>query len=287
MGRVKRYTKRCATGSVLPEPRCEQHRELASPGSAYPAYGTPCKVRRVIAAFCPSMLGRVIRRGEPIKHSQGFSESGGACLDIGANIALTTLAVAQNPLARRFAFEPEPTNFGNLQEKIQRQFRNENVIIRQIALLDCADFVPFGLSSDGNLGDHRVVKTNHHGRHIIQVAAAPLHTLNLPITRQLAIKIDAQGAEPVVILGGLETFGKANFVALEFCPYMIDQFGGDPEIVFNHVASFERVALLKGEVEGSFSFGSAATSCATLWQIFEESRFDEDTYFDVYAHRNV
>lgn len=74
--------------------------------------------------------------------------------------------------------------------------------------------VPFGLSDDGNLGDHRVVTANHHGRHIIQVAAAPLDTLDLPITGQLAIKIDAQGAEPAIILGGLETFAKASFIVL-------------------------------------------------------------------------
>ena len=216
-----------------------------------------------------------------------FSETGGTYLDIGANIGLTTLPVAQNPLVKCFAFEPEPTNFGNLQENIRRNTRHENVALYQLALLDRAGFVPFGLSDDGNLGDHRVMTTSHHGRRSIQVAAAPLDTLNLPITGQLAIKIDAQGAEPAIILGGLETFAKANFVVLEFCPYMIDQLGGDPDILFNYVAGFEKVALIKGESEEDLSFSSAATGCATLRQIFEESRLDENTYLDVYAYRNV
>ena len=216
-----------------------------------------------------------------------FSEAGGTYLDIGANIGLTTLPVAQSPLVKCFAFEPEPTNFGNLQENVRRNVRHENVTLYQLALLDRGGFVPFGLSDDGNLGDHRVITTNHHGRHVIQVAAAPLDALNLPIIGQLAIKIDAQGAEPTIILGGLETFAKASFVILEFCPYMIDQLGGDPDIVFNYVASFERVALMKGEGEGNLSFGSAAAGCAALRRVFEESRFDEDIYLDIYAYRNV
>lgn len=216
-----------------------------------------------------------------------FSETGGTYLDIGANIGLTTLPVAQNPLVKCFAFEPEPTNFGNLQENVRRNAHSDNVTLYQLALLDRDGSVPFGLSDDGNLGDHRVVTANHHGRHIIQVAAAPLDTLDLPITGQLAIKIDAQGAEPAIILGGLETFAKASFIVLEFCPYMIDQLGGDPAIVFNYVASFERVALMEGEGEGELTFGSSGTGCATLRRVFEESRFDQDTYLDVYAYRNV
>lgn len=233
------------------------------------------------------MLVPVIGQGEPMKRLQRFSETGGTYLDIGANIGLTTLPVAQNPLIRCFAFEPEPTNFGNLQENIRRNIRHKNVTLYQLALLDRDGFVPFGLSDDGNLGDHRVVTTSHHGRRIIQVAAAPLDRLNLPITGQLAIKIDAQGAEPAIILGGLETFAKANFVVLEFYPYMIEQRGGDPDIIFDYVAGFERVTLIKGEGAEDLSFSSAAIGYVMLRQIFEESRLDEAIYFDVYAYRNI
>ena len=68
---------------------------------------------------------------------------------------------------------------------------------------------------------------------------------------------------------------------------MIDQLGGDPDILFEYVAGFERVALMKGEGEGYLSFDSAATGCATLRQVFEASRLDENAYLDVYAYRKV
>ena len=216
-----------------------------------------------------------------------FSETGGTYLDIGANIGLTTLPVARNPLVNCFAFEPEPTNFANLQANVQRNASHRNVVLHPLALLDRAGSVPFGLSDDGNLGDHRVVTQSGGGRRTIEVAAAPLDALDVPITGQLAIKVDTQGAEPAVISGGTRTFAKASLVVLEFSPYMIDQLRGDPDVVYRCLAGFDRVAVMKGESEESLSFSSAAAACATLQQFYENSRRDQDVYFDVYAYRKV
>ena len=43
-----------------------------------------------------------------------FADRGGNYIDIGANIGLTTIPVAQNPHVRCLAIEPEPQNFANL-----------------------------------------------------------------------------------------------------------------------------------------------------------------------------
>ena len=216
-----------------------------------------------------------------------FAETGGTYLDIGANIGLTTLPVAQNPLVNCFAFEPEPTNFANLQANVQRNALHQNVVLHRLALLDRADSVLFGLSNDGNLGDHRVITEGGGGRRTIQVAAAPLDTLDIPITGQLAIKVDTQGAEPAVISGGTRTFAKASLVVLEFSPYMIDQLRGDPDVVYRCLAGFERVALMEGESEGGLNFNSAAAACATLQRFYKSNRRDQDMYLDVYAYRKV
>ena len=216
-----------------------------------------------------------------------FSDAGGTYLDIGANIGLTTLPVTRNPLVNCFAFEPEPTNFANLQENVRRNAMHGNVVLHQLALLDRAGSVPLGLSDDGNLGDHRVVAAERCGRHTIEVAAAPLDALQISIKGPLAIKVDTQGAEPAVISGGMRTFANASLVILEFSPYMIDQLRGDPTILYRYLAGFDRIALVEGESEGDLSFGSAHAGCAALQQTYERCRHDRDAYFDVFAYRNA
>lgn len=216
-----------------------------------------------------------------------FSNAGGTYLDIGANIGLTTLPVAQNPLVKCFAFEPEPINFAHLRENVQRNAVHRNVVLHRLALLDRAGSVLFGLSDDGNLGDHRVITAPHSTRHTTEVAAALLDELHIPITGQLAIKVDTQGAEPAVISGGLNTFAKADLVILEFSPYMINQLRGDPTIVYRYLADFERVALIEGESEEDLKLGSAAAACMALQEIYERHRHNKDVYFDVYAYRDA
>lgn len=135
-----------------------------------------------------------------------FSEAGGTYIDIGANIGLTTPPVARNPLVNCFAFEPEPTNVANLQANVRRNASHRNVVLHRLALLDRAGSVLFGLSDDGNRGDHRVVTGSGGGRRTIEVAAAPLDAPDVPITGRLAIKVDTQGAEPAVISDGMRSF---------------------------------------------------------------------------------
>lgn len=244
------------------------------------------------AASDRAILPTYARTGDWARRTHGalaefFSDAGGTYLDIGANIGLTTIPVARNPLVNCFAFEPEPTNFANLQENVQRNTMHKNVVLHRLALLDRAGFVPFGLSSDGNLGDHRVVTAVHCGRRTIEVAAVPLDTLRIPITGQLAIKVDTQDAEPAVISGGMRTFANANLVILEFSPYMIDQLHGDPAIMYRYLADFDRVALVKGESGQDLSFSSAIAGCMALQKIYETCRHDKSAYFDVYARRNA
>ena len=100
-----------------------------------------------------------------------FSEAGGAYLDTGASIGLTTLPVARNPLVNCFAFEPEPTNFANLQANVRRNALHQNAALHRLALLDRAGSVGFGLSDDGSLGDHWVVTEGGGGRRTMAVAA--------------------------------------------------------------------------------------------------------------------
>jgi hypothetical protein len=68
------------------------------------------------------LLGNYSQRREwspqMIKLFQHFfsMNSGGTYLDIGANIGLTLFPLAQNPNVQCYAFEPEPRNFGYLNQ---------------------------------------------------------------------------------------------------------------------------------------------------------------------------
>lgn len=64
-----------------------------------------------------------------------FAERGGTYLDIGANIGLTVIPIAQMPQVECFAFEPEPNNFRYLSENIAVNCHNNNVRLLNLALL--------------------------------------------------------------------------------------------------------------------------------------------------------
>ena len=215
-----------------------------------------------------------------------FAETGGTYIDVGSNIGLTVLPVAVNPAVRCFAFEPEPTNFTNLAENVRRNAVHGNVVLHQLALADRTATLRFGLADDGNLGDHRLV-SDTDTRRSIAVAASRLDDLDLPIAGPLGVKIDTQGAEPAIIAGGRETLARAGLAVLEFSPMLMDRLGGDPEIVLEYLAGFDRVAVTPGESDAPLAFGPAADACATLRAAYARSRAVPGVHFDVYAERVI
>jgi hypothetical protein len=84
-----------------------------------------------------------------------FAETGGNYIDIGANIGLTTIPVAQNPRVSCLAIEPEPKNFANLCVNIAENCPYKNVEVRRLAIYVRRQRLSLELSS-GNLGDHRL-----------------------------------------------------------------------------------------------------------------------------------
>lgn len=99
------------------------------------------------AASDRATLPAYARTGEWAKRTHDvpaefFSEAGGAYLDIGANIGLTTLPVARNPLVNCFAFGADRTNLANFQGNVQRNAMHTNVVLHhRLALLDRAGSV--------------------------------------------------------------------------------------------------------------------------------------------------
>jgi FkbM family methyltransferase len=179
-----------------------------------------------------------------------FREGCGTYLDVGANIGLTVVPLASKTRVKCFAFEPEPTNFRNLQLNIAENCADKNVSAFQIALFDRKTSISFELSPN-NLGDHRIRLNGADGgfqnedtRTVIEVPCARLDDLNLEIAPPLFVKIDTQGAEPFVIAGGTTTLAKADAILLEWSPYHMKRMGGDINAVIRFLqANFHSGAI--------------------------------------------
>ena len=213
-----------------------------------------------------------------------FAEHGGTYLDIGANIGLTVIPIAQNPQVACYAFEPEPTNFHYLSENVFLNCRAGNVRLLNLALYDRNATLPFEIALRHS-GDHRISLVDVEGeldeqdRKKISVSAKRLDDVITDITKPLAAKIDVQGAEPFMLAGGRNTLSQASLLSLEFWPYSMRRMGGDVSAV---------IAFLTGHFqEGSISPGDEDKQ--TAWQpivsvasfLHEFAKTDKRDYLDV------
>jgi FkbM family methyltransferase len=245
------------------------------------------------------LLGRYALRREwsadMIQLFQHFfsANDGGTYLDIGANIGLTLFPIAQNPRVQCYGFEPEPRNFEYLNLGLRENCTGENVVLNQLAVFDRKSKIKFELSPN-NLGDHRVRIAAADGllgeasRETIFVDADRLDDIVdvNRLKRPIGVKIDTQGAEPNVFIGGATTMAAVELVSLEFTPYWMRRIGGDVEAEFLILAAHFR--------EGHISIGDtkrAVLNWRPISVVVEELRnYWEDPdigmkYFDVVVRK--
>jgi FkbM family methyltransferase len=226
---------------------------------------------------------------------EGFfrNHSGGTFIDIGANIGLTTIPVAQNPAVRCFAFEPEPVNFENLAVNVSANCRHGNVTINQIALFDRTSVMEFEVG-EGNLGDHRIHLSNQPGqyseqqRRVIKVNAAPLDEVIAEISGPLAVKIDTQGAEPFVIGGGRQTLAKAGLLILEFWPYGAARLDGDLNSVIDFLErTFDQISIIHGDDDSLPDPLPRVEACARLRKMILPAQAAGSEFWNVIAYKQA
>jgi FkbM family methyltransferase len=198
-----------------------------------------------------------------------FAGRPGTYFDVGANIGLTTIPVAQNPHVKCMAFEPEPVNFAHLSDNVFRNARHGNVQLHQVALLDRRATVPLGIA-EGNIGDHRIGFDAGGRRRTIDVSGVPLDDFYDCIDGALAVKMDVQGAEAFAIAGGPRTLARAELVIMEFWPHGMRELGSETESVIDFIGGFSAVALLHDAGDTSPVFLSPAAACAELRQFVRD-----------------
>lgn len=212
------------------------------------------------------------------------SHGGGTYLDIGANIGLTTIPVAQDPTVRCLAFEPDPVNSRHLRANVDRNCPNGNVTVYQVALFANQSTLELALN-ETHPGSHRLSLGQQGSGRTIRVEAAPLDQFVEKVTGAVAAKIDTEGAEPFVIAGGREILSRVGLVILEFAPHHMHALGSDPSVVLEFLAGFERIGIGTSRGDDLPVFHPPAEALSRLRTLLANSHSGDVRYCDVFAFR--
>jgi FkbM family methyltransferase len=216
-----------------------------------------------------------------------FRDGSGHYVDVGANIGLTTIPVAQNPRVRCLAIEPEPTNFAHLRANVAAHCPHGNVELRQVAAFSRHATLTFEISAS-NIGDHRLRLQDGPGqmgeqsRSTIRVVAAPLDDILDAHQRPRAVKIDAQGAEPFIVEGGRRVLSGTDLLICEWSPYMMARMGADPTPMVQFLRDhFRVIGIASGELGSVPRDEPAAIAAEQLLELADRHRADPGRYFDI------
>jgi FkbM family methyltransferase len=220
-----------------------------------------------------------------------FQDEGGSYIDIGANIGMTTIPVAQNERVSCLAIEPEPVNFKHLSANVAMHCPHGNVELRRLAIYTQSQAIQMEIATE-NLGDHRlqtrpdVVPGNGSKRPTITVDAAPLDSIAGNRRGRLAVKIDTQGAEPFVIASGRETLSRANLIIIEFAPYLMARLGSHHgEIIAFLRQQFETLRIAMNESDPISAPLPTQDVCNQLESLAVQHSENHQFYLDIIATR--
>ena len=145
-------------------------------------------------------------------------------LDVGAHIGLFSVLAATRG-AKVIAFEPEPRNLALLRKNV------EGLAVEVVpkAVSDRVGTARLGLHPD-NKGRHSIVDDE-------QKDAIPVPTTTLSMDADI-IKLDVEGAEPLVLKGAKEMIERCRpVIFLEFTPRWWERVGYDPLELLSWLAS--------------------------------------------------
>lgn len=134
-------------------------------------------------------------------------------IDIGANVGEFTQGSLNNDAEMIFAYEPDPLAFYCLQKNT---FKNKNVIISDFAISDSNSIENFYIASQ--TADSSLIEPASFDE-IIKVRNVTLDSQldNYPSVIDL-LKIEAEGFEPEIIKGAVETLKRTKFVVVDVGP---------------------------------------------------------------------
>jgi FkbM family methyltransferase len=218
-----------------------------------------------------------------------FPEGRGSFIDIGANIGLVSIPLAERRRVSCLAFEPEPRNFHWLERNIALHEVGSLFTTFNLALHSEETRLAFELSPS-NSGDHRVrgsaLLEGEAERALIEVPADRLDDLvrveDLP--RPIVAKLDTQGAEVQVLRGAERSLPHIDHLICEFWPYGLRRMGDSADELIEFFRDFPYGTILRLE-EVPERLPPIDRLCARLdWLPIDGS---DQGFFDVLVTRHV
>jgi FkbM family methyltransferase len=157
----------------------------------------------------------------------------GTFYDVGANIGLTLIPIAKNKAIRCIGFEPDPTNFRLLLANVASNASLTD--LKNVAVADKAGQMRFARNGSGN--------GNPQPEDDLAIACIALDDMPVP-PAPFAIKIDTQGAEPLIFQGGKAHLAAAGLIVCEFWPWAIKRLGHTPDPIIDFVRDFTGKAMV-------------------------------------------
>jgi FkbM family methyltransferase len=155
------------------------------------------------------LVRRVIRPGDIV-------------LDVGANVGYYTLlsAALAGPTGSVFAFEPHPVNFGLLARSVQENHLNW-VTPEPLVVSDRSGIQTLYVSEDPSFtGQHSITRRVGTTELACRSTSLDEYASGHGITRIRFLKVDVEGAEPIVLDGAQTKIGDGavDYIAFEWNP---------------------------------------------------------------------
>jgi FkbM family methyltransferase len=192
----------------------------------------------------------------------------GTFYDVGANVGLTLIPIARNNNIRCVAFEPDPENFILLSANIAAN-GCLGIELHNAAVADKPGKMGF-VRNAFNSGDHHLSTSGE-----ILVECFALDELVAPAA-PFAIKIDTQGAEPLIFAGGQSHLAKASLIICEFWPWGMKRMGAQPDVILDFVRYFPGFGMLAQHNEVFDKMVPAAELIPKLEELCARGGKDDD-----------
>lgn len=154
--------------------------------------------------------GAIYRDGcfepETVAYVQSILKPGMTFVDVGANIGQYTLIASRSvgPAGRVFSFEPHPHTFAELNRHVAMNDA-KNVQTFECALSDSKGKAKLWLGYSDNAGANSLNPTINTSGHSVEIKTERMDDQLRDVDRIDLMKIDVEGAELLVLNGGIET----------------------------------------------------------------------------------
>lgn len=169
---------------------------------------------------------------ESVEWSRKLIRPGMTVVDIGAHVGYYTRLFSRlvGPSGTVLAFESHPENFAVLRKNVSGR-KHRNVKLFDVALADQVGSVPLYVSPGST--NHSLLEGFTQAQEVIEVKGTTLDTVlsEVGIDRIDFVKIDVEGAEPLVLAGMQQTISRSSDMNLliEYNPKALACGGVEPK----------------------------------------------------------